>query len=317
MSAINGDPPVMPSSYFISDPSCLESSPPTEHSLTLADHSLPSPEDIRIAAALCVDDIDKKIVANRRRRLHLSFLTLIVIVTIIAVSIGLSGNGNSSLAASNSPMSNTGTNSSNGNTQPDVAPSNEDDEDGDDASVDSMSRVNEVKNFLSFYTRMDVLDDPSSPQYQALLWISEGDPLDVDLPTNTHYSHAFQFVQRYVLATLYYATGGDSWKNKKHLKWLSQHDVCEWNYLRSLSSTEVDEEWTMGIQCSMDGDIIYISLRTSYERLKALFLLLHVLLLTFLKMFVSFHFRISWNQLGRHSSRRVRVASILRAFFSV
>ena len=72
--------------------------------------------------------------------------------------------------------------------------------------------------------------DPESPQYRALNWISNSDNYtinNVEIPVE-------RIVQRYSLATFYYATGGDSedvQKNqwKKNYNFLSNKSECLWN----------------------------------------------------------------------------------------
>ena len=63
------------------------------------------------------------------------------------------------------------------------------------------------------------LKDPSSPQSAALNWLQN--------PMNEQYSDA-RLLQRYALATLYYATNpnNNSWKSTS--SWLSDIDECNW-----------------------------------------------------------------------------------------
>ena len=62
------------------------------------------------------------------------------------------------------------------------------------------------------------LEDPDSPQSQALEWILGNAFLNT-------YSKP-KILQRYVLAALYYSTLGDSWTN--NAGWLTDEDDCEW-----------------------------------------------------------------------------------------
>jgi hypothetical protein len=62
------------------------------------------------------------------------------------------------------------------------------------------------------------LDEPGSPQSLSLAWLLERSNFQ-----------AWSFdrqVQRYVVATIYYATGGRSWSNQ--LKWLTNVTECRW-----------------------------------------------------------------------------------------
>ena len=92
--------------------------------------------------------------------------------------------------------------------------------------------------------------DPESPQYRALNWISNLDNYtinNVEIPVE-------RIVQRYSLATFYYATGGDSEdvveKNqwKKNYNFLSNKSECLWNdgsrgIFCSSPSTKVSTLW--------------------------------------------------------------------------
>ena len=72
--------------------------------------------------------------------------------------------------------------------------------------------------------------NPESPQYRALNWISNSDGYTIN---NVGLS-VERIVQRYSLATLYYATGGDpedAEKNqwKENYNFLSNRSECSWN----------------------------------------------------------------------------------------
>jgi hypothetical protein len=68
-----------------------------------------------------------------------------------------------------------------------------------------------------------VLNDQTSPQHQALDWLANVDPAelnfeDIDLD---------EVLQRYVLVVIYFATGGERWDYDYNF--LSLYSVCEWN----------------------------------------------------------------------------------------
>ncbi len=63
------------------------------------------------------------------------------------------------------------------------------------------------------------LDDPSSPQYQGLKWIS------LDLSEGAGYD-SNQSLQRWAMATLYFATQGESWSD--NTAWLTTSHECNW-----------------------------------------------------------------------------------------
>jgi Leucine-rich repeat (LRR) protein len=62
------------------------------------------------------------------------------------------------------------------------------------------------------------LDDPTSPQYSAFLWLSQ-DPNLADFENERR-------TQRYAMATLYYSLNGESWLRNDG--WLSEDDECTW-----------------------------------------------------------------------------------------
>lgn len=65
------------------------------------------------------------------------------------------------------------------------------------------------------------LDDPSSPQYQGLKWIST----DASREGGAAYDSS-QSLQRWVMSTLYFATAGESWS--ENTDWLSSSHECIW-----------------------------------------------------------------------------------------
>jgi hypothetical protein len=67
------------------------------------------------------------------------------------------------------------------------------------------------------------LDDPNSPQYQALNWIANEDPANVVVGLNATET----IKQRYVAAVLYFALGGEGWANQYNF--LTEDDICLWN----------------------------------------------------------------------------------------
>lgn len=62
------------------------------------------------------------------------------------------------------------------------------------------------------------LQDPRSPQGQALKWLESS--------VNKNVYSEQRFLQRYVLSTVYYSTNGEGWIN--NTAWLSELDECSW-----------------------------------------------------------------------------------------
>jgi len=76
-----------------------------------------------------------------------------------------------------------------------------------------------VKSLLPEYT-LQALNNPSSPQSEAFTWIL-GDP------GLSEYADK-RILQRYVLPTFYFSTGGDDWSFNTN--WLSyEHHECDWH----------------------------------------------------------------------------------------
>jgi hypothetical protein len=78
------------------------------------------------------------------------------------------------------------------------------------------------------------LNDTSSPQSRAYSWLQED-------PGLTDYSSQ-RILQRYSLATLYYATNGDEWQRND--LWLSNQTECEW-YSKAGSRSPCNENQEM------------------------------------------------------------------------
>lgn len=67
----------------------------------------------------------------------------------------------------------------------------------------------------------------TSPQYKAVSWLSGQDEFQLPVPTIDGKSvpHT-RFTERYVLAVLYYSSGGEFWKHK--MRFLEPIDHCMW-----------------------------------------------------------------------------------------
>jgi len=80
-------------------------------------------------------------------------------------------------------------------------------------------RTSQIRKLLSSISDPDLFEDPSTPQAQALDWITNDDPIEPILCPNQFVSGCTQggnvnpIVQRYVLAAFYFATQGtEGWK---------------------------------------------------------------------------------------------------------
>jgi hypothetical protein len=69
------------------------------------------------------------------------------------------------------------------------------------------------------------MNKPGTPQYDAATWIADHDAYNMPIPEGNN-KHS-RFVERYVMAVFYYATGGPNWTYK--MNFLNSTDICDWN----------------------------------------------------------------------------------------
>ena len=78
---------------------------------------------------------------------------------------------------------------------------------------------------LEFGPCEEALDDPLSPQSLALRWLESS--------ANSAVTTEESYLQRYALATLYFATSGDGWT--ENTSWLSNTNECSWKSTKPTS----------------------------------------------------------------------------------
>jgi hypothetical protein len=86
----------------------------------------------------------------------------------------------------------------------------------------------------------EALKNSSSPQYAAMQWLLSSANIGI-------YKDA-TLIQRYALATLYYATGGEQWLDSS--EWLTDASECDW-----YSSSD------LGSICDIDENLLELNLR--------------------------------------------------------
>ena len=111
---------------------------------------------------------------------------------------------------------------------------------------------------------LDDLLNETTPQYKALNWLAYQDTIP-NLPLDGSVNEIF-LIERYVLAVLYYATGGSGddeshWYHDYHF--LSNTSVCEWPPSKTI--IEEEEEELNGIRCDNDGFVTKVQIST-YSR---------------------------------------------------
>jgi hypothetical protein len=106
--------------------------------------------------------------------------------------------------------------------------------------------LREVMEALRKIADSDSLEDTSSPQYHAAVWlardfVSGGRSYEVTVEDT-------KFVQRYALAVLYYAMAGHSFmfcgldasQKCDEFSWLAESDECTWRGMRCSNETHID-----------------------------------------------------------------------------
>jgi hypothetical protein len=89
-----------------------------------------------------------------------------------------------------------------------------------------------------------VLEDPTTPQYGALVWLADLDEAVID-PADS-----LRLETRYALATIYYATDGDNWF--QNLGFLSPMHECDWNV--------ETEQFPAGFSCNSEEEVFSLNL---------------------------------------------------------
>jgi hypothetical protein len=108
------------------------------------------------------------------------------------------------------------------------------------------------------------LETPKSPSNIAAKWIANEDPMMLSVPEplttevlrNSTIADEEIFVNRYLLALIYFATGGNKWSNS--FNFLSAKSICEW--------FEVINGVPEGVGCTPDGRVVVLFLSKSKKQ---------------------------------------------------
>lgn len=98
------------------------------------------------------------------------------------------------------------------------------------------SRVDQVMSVVQFLSSPVALTLADSPQQQAVMWIANNDPRQVVI------GDTVEFKERYALAVLYFAMGGNGWEYTTSMRWMGPEDMCAWN-------TELTNGTFIGVDC--------------------------------------------------------------------
>lgn len=114
------------------------------------------------------------------------------------------------------------------------------------------SRFDNVKAYLSTFSDEKVLSRAGSPQHKAAQWIADQDVLHLPINDET-------FLERYALATLFYATDGPNWEI--NLGFLTEKPVCEWHHVAFAAD---DSPRYIGASCQESTSIEQLFFRTFF-----------------------------------------------------
>ena len=119
----------------------------------------------------------------------------------------------------------------------------------------------------------NLLQDTSTPQYQAMKWLADEDEAQIELLMgSSEYStkQRRRLLTRYSLATIYYATttasssGGHDWKDD--FGFLSSKHECNWtsSNVTTINDDDIDEPpsflFRPGVSCDMDEQVTSLNL---------------------------------------------------------
>lgn len=100
-------------------------------------------------------------------------------------------------------------------------------------SSPGLSRAELIQADLAQVTAESILLDTATPQGQAMKWLINNDPAQLEPTTYT------TFRQRYSLVTLYFSTGGNGWTVNSN--WLRTTQECSWDKVSCDSNDEVKQ----------------------------------------------------------------------------
>jgi Leucine-rich repeat (LRR) protein len=112
---------------------------------------------------------------------------------------------------------------------------------GNDLSdAETAERFADVTTLISNmgWARASILRDPTSPQMKAAEWLTSVDPMQMEVYATE------EFMNRYLLATLYFSLNGENWAYD--VKWLSSSKVCDW---KTTFETEEGIPIEVGVSC--------------------------------------------------------------------
>jgi hypothetical protein len=156
------------------------------------------------------------------RYIKLIVAAVVLLAVVISIAVGVSGGGTDS-----SSVSGGGNDSSNGSSASNVAP------------APRQANVEDIIAYLADRGVSDLtaLSTAETPQRRAAFWLAETDGANLAVPTAAvTTAEGYKYMTRYILAVLYYSTGGELWTSQ--VGFMTNEDICNWYGLfRSGSSS--------------------------------------------------------------------------------
>lgn len=185
--------------------------------------SLPSAEEVR------TDTRTGRHKEGGKGTMCLIVLTLCILGLILGLAVGLAPRGSSSSGAA--------------------------------ATVPRATTVNETMAYLIDQNAVTAAAlSPGSPQYKAAAWMANEDGMNLKLPgsggadggasVEGSADDPYRYLQRYVMAVVYYALGGSEWAFKYNF--MSPHDACAWQGLFFAGTSF----YKAGVQCDPETGYI-------------------------------------------------------------
>lgn len=120
------------------------------------------------------------------------------------------------------------------------------------------SRLKATISFLLDDVEHQTLTNTTSPQFMAAEWMAEVDPRSAALNS--------EFLERYALVVLWFATRGENWNHPVNFLSLDHH--CDW---RSTFQRDDLSVFEMGVECNEKSEVKSIVLRKYHQSFSGLF----------------------------------------------
>ena len=102
---------------------------------------------------------------------------------------------------------------------------------------------------------VDIFDDATTPQAQALNWLTMEDTSEAMLDARA--TNTSTLIERYVMAVLYYSTGGPEWNEQ--LRFLSNYSICDWP---NIGDNETEVRSANEVDCDDNGNVVKLRIGT-------------------------------------------------------